>query len=195
MAKLMRGVSILATAMIVLPIATPAKADTPPTPPGLTKNVPCQPVLSCAQDLGPALDLETKIADNTWDGQVYPIDYDPNATVRSRDTISSVSHFGDSALWTGTYLAAESFRYALAKKHLAAPKIKKDEREFWESQRSVASSRAHDMVAKYHILINISKYWKHEFHPRADGTYVGFGGGVFNGALPDEPGYLMRACI
>ena len=48
------------------------------------------------------------------------------------------------------------------------------------------------MVAKFHILINISKYWNHELDPdRPQQAGFGFGGGIING----EPGYLMRACI
>jgi hypothetical protein len=44
------------------------------------------------------------------------------------------------------------------------------------------------MVAKYHVLTNISGNWNHEVAPS---TKTGFGGGVFKG----EKGYLMRACV
>src|SRR5687768_13338053 len=48
---------------------------TPPVRPAAA--VPCKTLLGCGEDLAWALDLEDKIADNIWDGQVYEIDYAP----------------------------------------------------------------------------------------------------------------------
>jgi hypothetical protein len=137
-------------------------------------------------DLDYALEMERKIADNIWFGQVYEIDYAQGAE-RTRANITSVNHFGDSALWTGTYLASQSFRYALAKKKLAGP-LSTADRDLWKAQRDEAKARVKEMADKFHILVNISESWNHAFQPSTE--QAGFGGGILNG----EPGYLMRAC-
>jgi len=145
-----------------------------------------EPVLGAA-DQAAALEWEGRIADNLWFGQVFEIDY--ATTERNSEEITSVNHFGDSALWTGTYLAAESYRYATARSKLADPGIEPADAAFWLAQKAEAKARIDTMVAKYHMLINISKNWHYDFEPSTDPP--GFGGGVFGG----EPGYLMRACI
>jgi hypothetical protein len=132
-----------------------------------------------------ALGLETKLLDNLWDGQLYEIEY--RTPTRVPGDVAEVGAFADSALWTGTYLAAQSFRYALAKRYLAGS-LDAEQLAFWQQQRDEALARVRTMVAKFHILTNISKSWNHELQPSAE--QAGFGGGVFNG----EPGYLMRAC-
>jgi hypothetical protein len=152
----------------------------------ITQPVGAAPVLDGGEDLAAALALETKILDNLWEGQIYEIEYATPARVPGN--VSSVHGFGDSALWTGTYLAAQSFRYSLAKRYLSGT-LTPDQLTFWEEQRADALSRVRAMVDKFHILSNISKNWDHELQPSPQ--QAGFGGGVFNG----EPGYLMRACI
>lgn len=146
----------------------------------------CSPPLACGDDLQAAVDLEARVLDNLWFGQLYEIDY--ATPERILGDVASVHHFGDSALWTGTYLAAESFRYALAKKYLSKKKLTEEERTFWEGQKADAKQRVDVMVAKYHILTNISENWNHDFD--LSQKQPGFGGGVFAG----EKGYLMRAC-
>lgn len=163
-------------ATILVPPATPAAAEE------------CATLLGCGDDLAWAVDLEDKIADNMWDGQVYEINY-ASGLPRERENITSVHGFGDSALWTGTYLASQSFRYALAKHYLAQRALPGGQRLFWMREKAEAKARVDQMVAKYNVLVNISKLWKHEFQPST--TQAGFGGGVIDG----EPGYLMRACV
>jgi hypothetical protein len=148
----------------------------------------CDPrLLSCAPDRGWAKDLEEEIGRHIWDGQVYELDYKVVEGVVT-DDVTRVTHYGDSALWTGTYLAAESFRYALSKSYLARPLLPPDERNFWAHSKAQAKARIADIVRKYEILVNISREWNHEFAPSLE--QPGFGGGVIAG----EPGYLMRAC-
>jgi hypothetical protein len=130
--------------------------------------------------------LEGRIADNFFDGQVYEIDY--GTTARAPGDVVGVGAFADSALWTGTYLGSQSFRYTLAKRKLTQPG---EDVAFWTHQRDQAAARIKDMLRKFHILINISKYWDHELDPRiVPPSEFGFGGGIIHG----EPGYLMRAC-
>ncbi len=146
----------------------------------------CKTLLGCGDDLVAALDFEAKILDNFWFGQVYETDY--RTAVRVPGDVQRIGAFGDSALWTGTYLGAESFRYGVAKKYLKKKNLTDEERLFWEAQKSDAKARVDQMVAKYHMLVNISEKWNHQLQPSA--TQPGFGGGVING----EKGYLMRAC-
>src|SRR5947207_1017165 len=125
-------------------IALPAAA----TPPA----APCT-VLGCGDDVTWAANLETQIQQNTENGQVFEIDKDP-----ATGAITSINHFGDSALWTGTYLAAESYRYALAQNSLRGP-LTSDARDYWKAQREDAKPRIDAMIAKFHLLANISKNW------------------------------------
>lgn len=148
----------------------------------------CTPPLGCGEDLEAALDFEAKILDNFWFGQLFEINY--ATSERIQGNVAKVHTFGDSALWTGTYLAAESFRYALANKYLSGKGLNREERTFWADQKSEARQRAEAMVAKFHILTNISEDWNHEMDLTQQ-KQPGFGGGVFHG----EKGYLMRACV
>lgn len=135
-------------------------------------------------DLAAALEVEEQILDNMWFGQILEIDYAAGQP-RTRENIVHAGAFGDSALWTGTYLAAESYRYATAE-------AKIDEGVdvgLWTGQRDDALERIEQMVKKFHLLINISKNWQHDFELTTEPP--GFGGGVF----PSEPGLLFRACV
>lgn len=171
--KARRGFYVITAAALIVALAGPSVAQSPP-PLG-------------AEDLMATLDLETKILDNMWEGQLYEVDY--ATPERVPGNVSSVHHFGDSALWTGAYLAAQSFRYALATRNLSQPLGGIGKLGFWKKQRAEALARVREMVSKFHILANISASWNHELQPSPQ--QAGFGGGVFNG----EPGYLMRACI
>ncbi|MFA5890373.1 MAG: hypothetical protein WDA27_05420 [Actinomycetota bacterium] len=145
-----------------------------------------------AADEAAAIELEAKIEDNFYQGQIYEVDY--RTADRIPGDITNVGAFGDSALWTGTYLSAQSFRYALAKIKLAGG-ASGDDAVFWQRQKSQAKSRIDEMVAKYHMLINISRNWNHDFGPSVNpgdpAHPASFGGGVVRG----EAGYLFRACV
>jgi len=147
----------------------------------------CSPPLACGDDLQAAIDLEARVLDNLWFGQLYEINY--RDSTRTLGDVANAFSFGDSALWTGTYLAAESYRYALAKEYLSRKGLNREQRDFWAEQKADAKQRVDIMVAKYNILINISENWNHDFDPVSQ-TQPGFGGGVFAG----EKGYLQRAC-
>ena len=138
-----------------------------------------------AEDEAYALNLEQAIVTNMAHGQVFNVRHvNRNAFPGDTEIVPRLDNFADSALWTGTYLAAESFRYATAKRKLELG----FNHHFWTGQRNEAKARIDQMVAKYHLLINISRNWQHEFEPSTDPP--GFGGGIIRG----EAGYLMRAC-
>jgi hypothetical protein len=148
---------------------------------------PCPTILGCGDDLVAANTLEAKIADHFHFGQVFEVDF--GTPSRPPGDVASLGGFGDSGLWTGVYLAAESFRYAVAKDYLADPTLTPAVRAVWQAHRNEARARVRAMVAKYHLLTNIATNWQTAFNPSLDPP--SFGGGVIRG----EPGMLMRACV
>jgi hypothetical protein len=168
-----------------------------------------------ARDLDAALHLERRILDNLWYGQAIPVAYNLNPERERRlGDVARLFGYGDSALWTGTYLASQSFRYHVATEHVGhlqalqrlrdrtkplpgkGPTIPADLDEqlaFWTTQQQDARRRVDEMVIKYHLLINIAADWNEEFDPRVTDSETTFGGGVIGGEL--LRGYLQRACI
>jgi hypothetical protein len=152
----------------------------------------CATILGCDDDLAAALDLESRINDHLWYGHVLEIDY---ATPdRTPGDVASIGAWGDSGLWTGAYLAAEAFRYAVAKDALADPALAPAELEAWQAQLTEAKARIDTMVATYHRSVNIAGAWQTTFEPTVDANAadpsVRYGGGIVQG----EPGMLMRSC-
>jgi hypothetical protein len=178
---------MLAAALVAATLAAaPAQADE------LLASVPargCPSPATCAADLAAAVDLEAKAADNFWYGLMLEIDY--NTPARTPGDVASMGAFGDSGLWTGTYLAAESFRYAVAKSHLNA---RGHGPSFWRQQRDQAKARIDTMLAQMDLRTMIAREWSTELSPSVDPSTLPpgatFGGGVVQG----EPGMLMRSC-
>lgn len=196
-----RAAAAAATATATVAAATVTATDAAP-PTDLTSSA----------FLDEALRLE-KIEDaHIWYGQAYEIDYKPgtydNPGADSPDynlrypNVASLGGYDDSALWTGTYLAAESFRYALAKQHLA--NATGADKGFWTSQKHQALARIKTFLPQYHMLANISEQWKappldpnnppQPDPPHQQGSnIVGTTGyPVFPGG---EAGLLFRSCI
>jgi hypothetical protein len=139
---------------------------------------------------GKALDIEARILDHIHYGQVYEQRY--NTPERVTADIATTEGEDDSALYTGNYLGAEAFRYALAKRKIAQGV----DVAFWTGQRDDALARVDTITRQYHILTNISAYWfttlnpqLHDDRPLTNGR-IDFGGGVF----PAKKGLLFRAC-
>jgi hypothetical protein len=162
---------------------------------------PCPSPLGCGDDLASALSLEKKIDDHMVWGQVVEGDF--ASPDRAPGTIVDVGAWGDSGLWTGTYMAAESYRYAIARARTTGQDEQGDNQQegdvqhaadpFWAAQQAEAKARIDTMVAKFHLLTNIARGWKTTLSPSVDPanpTKPSFGGGVIQG----EPGMLMRAC-
>jgi len=124
--------------------------------------------------------FEARIEDHLHYGQVHEQYY------RTADhlpgDISTLVGENDSALYTGNYLAAESFRYAVAQKELTGayalldehdqrwhrdeqaegkgiPAPLRQEIEFWEAEVAQAKQRVETIAAQFHILTNISENW------------------------------------
>jgi len=99
----------------------------------------------------------------------------------------ALSGKGDAGLWSGVYLAAESFRYAVARKHIADG----DDVAAWQAQLDEAKARIDLMVAANHIRANIARNWASEPMDASRAPADGPEGGVFHG----EAGLLFRNCF
>ncbi len=131
-----------------------------------------------------AMDLESKISDHLWYGQIFGARFDSADKLPGH--VVGLDGGGDSALWTGVYLAAESFRYAVAKHALATAKNHGHE-VLARKEMAAAKARIDQMVPAAHLKINISRNWKGtSSHPTDYGYQAG----------PDgEAGILFRNCF
>ncbi|MCU1673957.1 MAG: hypothetical protein JWN77_2070 [Frankiales bacterium] len=195
-----RRLALLLAAATVVTSATYALAA-----PKTARPLPCSGPLACADDRA-MVELERRITDNFRFGQAIEIDY--RTPERTLGDVASGYAWGDSALWTGVYLAGESMRYAVAKDKLkllgpddgklkAKDAAEDTARASWTAQRDEALGRVRTMTAKFHLLSRIGREWKTSFSPNTSydptspaGGPPSFGGGVFQG----EEGILMRAC-
>jgi hypothetical protein len=164
--------------------------------------------LSGGADLAEALRLERAVDWHLWYRQAYEINYadatreagaaGPDPSTRYPGIVR-IGGMADSALWTGTYLASQAFRYQVASHHLAGHLTGPD-RKFWTAQREEALARVRPLVDQYHLLTHISKEWKwtdedeaaHEPGVSSDGKIVDLGTAPFKEA---GEGLLFRSCI
>ncbi|MFN2536740.1 MAG: hypothetical protein ABR549_01130 [Mycobacteriales bacterium] len=148
----------------------------------------CVAPLGCGDDLREALDLETRMNDHLWYGLALPVDY--NTADRLPGDIATVGPaWGDAGLWSGTYLAAESYRYAVARDRLHSG----GQRAFWRDQREEAKARVDELLSQVDLRTQIARSWQTQQSPSVgSGTppAVSFGGGV----VPGEAGMLMFSC-
>jgi hypothetical protein len=188
-----RGLGTLVIAALVL-FAAPAKAAVKLPVPGPLDN---------ATDLAEAQRLEHLMDQHIYNGQVYEIEY--RDATRTFGQVAQLTDFTDSALWTGTYLASQAYRYQVAKYKLLPRNrhlLTDEERAFWEGEKAAAMARAVPLAKQYHVLSNISGQWKAggdlnpSFTPPSDptdpqSTQLSLGRGL----IDSEPGLLFRACI
>ena len=154
--------------------------------------------LDTTSDLDAGLRFEERILDHFHYGQVHEQHY--RTPDRVAGDIATLVGENDSALYTGNYLGAQAFRYALARSELAklpgSEQANSVRHRFWQAQLEGAKVRVDAMVEQFHLLINIAKNWQTQLDPQLTGDdpiadgFIDFGGGVF----PGEPGLLFRAC-
>jgi len=179
-ALLAASLAVLATAL--MPAAPGAAAAEPD---GAT-------VLAQPTSLDEADVIDAQAPQHLFWGQVLGIDVDGSGNV------VGTSGQGDSAIWTGHYLASQAFRYAVARAHLHGPNLSGP--PDWEQRFADAKARIADAVAGLHRLINIAQDWHggspsatggctDRYPPPPSGTCPTVGG-VFQG----ESGLLMRFC-
>jgi len=186
--KLTVAGAFLGAAVVVAP-AGAAK----PTP-------PCPTALACSDGLATMVELETRMVDALQFGHVVPVVY--GTPEQLPGDVTAAPYWGDTALWSGVYLAGQSMRYALSKHYLAPGRARahltRDEREFWTAQREEALTRVRDLLAAEHRDVSIAEDWKGELRvpPRVNtqdptGPHtLDFGGGVVQG----QRGLVTRGC-
>ena len=110
------AVATLLGAFAVVAPGLPAAADLAPATtvaalkPVVAPPLPCNGPLACADDSAMRT-LERRIQDNIRYGQALEIDY--RTPERVLGDVASGGAWGDSALWTGTFLASEALRTLL----------------------------------------------------------------------------------
>ncbi len=146
----------------------------------------CPSLLGCGADLQAAIDLENRMRDHLWYGLALPVDY-RTADRTPGDLADLGSAWGDAGLWSGNYLAAESYRYAVAREKLRS----EGHKGFWKDQREESKARVDDLLSQVDLRTNIARSWQTTLNPSV-GTApaVSFGGGV----VPGEAGMLMFSC-
>jgi hypothetical protein len=142
-------------------------------------------------------------------GQVYNLVYGTEDRLPGDEVGTSAA--GDSALYSGNYLAGQSYRYALASHRLklldaemaGGPvghrrKALESEIARWQGEQSDAKRRVDVLTRQFHILSNISKAWDYAFAPSVDGHPVdprdpeGAAAGL-QGLVEGAPGTLTGA--
>ena len=156
--------------------------------------------LDDAADLAAAVHYEELVRQHDGGGFVVPLEYDSWPELNPDAKPLHMHGEGDSGNYTGEYLAAESYRYALANKELAKlhGQGHRTAREFWQGQRDDALAKVRETVGYFHLITTISKDWKTTLAPTVspDGSPADEEGWLDLGSsgVPAEAGLLMRIC-
>lgn len=120
--------------------------------------------------------LEERMVDHLWYGQMF-LDVTYATADKVPGEVVGLGGGGDSAIWSGHYLAAEAFRYALARQKKNNAK-NHGQALVWSREMSRAKERVVAVSAAAHRNLNISKNWKAK--------------GVYSPAFDAEAGILFR---
>jgi hypothetical protein len=161
--------------------AHPARSDAP--------DGTCEGPLACGADLDEAQRLEDRMADHLWYGLALPVDY--RTPERLPGDVASIGpQWGDAGLWSGAYLAAESYRYALAR----AKATSGTHRGQWKQEQQASKERIDTLLSQIDLRTNIATSWRTTLSPSVGtGTTpptVSYGGGLVQG----QSGMLMFSC-
>ncbi|MBI4559691.1 MAG: hypothetical protein HY706_19045 [Candidatus Hydrogenedentes bacterium] len=129
-----------------------------------------------------ARDLEDRMTDHLYYGQIF-LDVNYATPEKRTGEVVGLNGGSDSAIWSGHYLAAEAFRYAVARN-------KKDKAKnygqsvVWGKEMQRAKQRIDTMVTGAHRNINISKNWKAKglYSP----TFDAEAGILFRKSMPED---------
>jgi len=156
-------------------------------PGGAFATQPCRAELACGPDLDEALRLEERVADHLWYGSVLPIDYRTAEKVPG-DVASIDPQWGDAGIWSGSYLGAESYRYAVARSHQAG-----DARSgFWQQQQRQAKQRVDVLLSQVDLRTFVARAWQEPVQPSvAPGVPPT---AEVGGVVPGQAGMLMYSC-
>jgi hypothetical protein len=190
--NLRRLALVCSAAIAAAVLAAPSGSSAGPAPGSVSDGTG---PLDTASDLDAALALEERLLDHFHYGQPQKQYY--NTTERIEGDIDMLEGSPDSGLYTGAYLAGQSYRWALARQERVKFSAASPEREFWDAQLAEAQDRIDQMIEKYHLLINIARNWQTTLDPTINTNkdplepgFIDFGGGIF----PGEAGLLFRVC-
>lgn len=154
---------VRAPAALPGPIAgLPGLLPPPSRPPSTVATVDRPEFRSMADE------LEGRVPDHLWYGQIF-VDVTYATPEKRAGEVVGLGGGGDSAIWSGHYLAGEAFRYALARAAQA------------NDERVRAKERVDALVAGAHRNLNISKNWKAK--------------GIYSPVFDAEAGILFRNCF
>ena len=125
--------------------------------------------------------LEDGMPDHLWYGQIF-LDIRYTDTNRIPGQVVDIGPVAaDSAIWSGHYLAAEAFRYAIIRDKIAKAR-NHGQAVVWGHELARARQRVDLLVAGAHRNLNISKNWKALglFSPAFDGQ----AGMLFRNSFP-----------
>jgi len=125
--------------------------------------------------------LEQGLPDHVWYGQIF-LDIGYATSDRIPGQVVDIGPVAaDSAIWSGHYLAAEAFRYAIARDKMAKAK-NHGQASVWGREMARARQRVDTLEAGAHRNINISKNWKAKglYSPAFDGQ----AGMLFRNSFP-----------
>jgi len=195
----MRRLLIAVSALSVLvPLQGIGSATPPPGSPPSVSDATDR--LDGEADLTAALHFEDLIRQHDGGGFVVPLAFDKWPDLYPDATPLHMDGEGDSGNYTGEYLAAESYRYALAKSELAklGEHGHPHAREFWQGQLDDARTKARETADYYKLIATIAKDWNPALDPKVnpDGSPTDEEGWLDLGAsgVPGEAGLLMRVC-
>jgi hypothetical protein len=190
-----RSLTALCALLVLVPLQGYVGATPPPYPPSVSDGTG---PLDNAADLASALHYEELVREHDGGGYVVPLEFDAWPELDPGATPTRMHGEGDSGNYTGEYLAAESFRYALAKKELAKLHGQGPAVDFWQGQLEDAHAKLRETVDYYHLISTISKNWQPALDPKVnpDGSPADPDGWLDLGAsgVPGEAGLLMRIC-
>ncbi len=112
----------------------------------------CIGPLACGADAEMAELLEHKMADHLWYGLSLPIDYGTADRIPG-DVTRIGPAWGDAGLWSGAYLGAESYRYALAKAKVTGG----EQPGRWKKEQAAAKARIDDLLSQIDLRTNIAR--------------------------------------
>ena len=199
---------LLAAGLTVAAVAPQALGSPPPAPTVLSQQGP----LDTPQDDADAAFFEDRIADffsptarlreapTPGDhGQVYNLVYATTDRVPGQEVATSAA--GDSALYSGNYLAGQSYRFALATHRVTALEAERAaylsahpqadagrntgvgtggaglaeidaQLDRWRTEQREAKRRVDVLTRQFHLLSNISQAWDYAFTPTVNGRDV-----------------------
>ena len=116
-----------------------------------------------------AKDLEARIPDHLWWGQIFEARYGTPDKLPGQ--VTARDGHGHATIWTGHYLAAEAYRYAVARYNREYARHH-DSAQKWKDEMAQARERVQAIVQGLHRNANISENWSTPLVPGEAGILM-----------------------